>query len=240
MAQAARIDEAFELRAIAGPDVDAVSACMASRSIPSASRRPVNRASPSRSSALSRRGSTAVDRPTRNPIDVLLSRRHILPADTAARRVRPAAEAEPLAIGPVFEVVPGLAARPRDVRDLVLLVSGAVEALHRRQIHRRRIVVGRLRPFGAGHLVLERRVRIHLEQVERQVLGRQGDRLVDRLEPLARPAVPAATSSDRGSRCRTRRRAPRRRRLARGRRRAAATDAAVRRREMIGRRNSRD
>ena len=58
----------------------------------------------------------------------------------------PQPNAEPLAVLPVFEVVPRLAARARDVRDLVLPVAGRVQPLQAPQIHLRRVVVGRQRP----------------------------------------------------------------------------------------------
>ena len=48
--------------------------------------------------------------------------------------------------------------------------SRRLEPLHRPQVHVRRIVVGGLRPAGARHLLLQRRVRIELEQVDRRVL----------------------------------------------------------------------
>ena len=147
---------------------------MAFRSTPSTSRSPVNSASPSRSSGDRRRTSTASRLAARRPARCTRSvDDDVLPADALPRRVRAAAEPEPLAVGPVFQVVARPAPRPRDVRDLVLLVAGRVEPLHRRQIHRRDVIVGRLRPAGARHLVLERRVRVDLEHVEREVLGRR-------------------------------------------------------------------
>ncbi len=66
----------------------------------------------------------------------------------------------------------------------VLQIAGGVQPLHRRQVHGHGVLVGRLRPARARHVVLERRVRVHLEQVQRQVLGRQGDGRVDRRQPV--------------------------------------------------------
>src|SRR3954468_11113062 len=97
-----------------------------------------------------------VDRGQTSALDalhVLRRGRQILPARAAARRVRAAAETEPLAVGPVLEVMPRSSSRPRAVRDLVLRVPRRVEPLHRRQVHRRDIIVWRLRPPGARHLV---------------------------------------------------------------------------------------
>ena len=68
-------------------------------------------------------------------------------------------------------------------------IAGRLEPLHRRQIHRRGVIVWRLRPAGARHVVLERRVRIHLEQVERQVIGR---RARSRASTDSQPVVDAA------------------------------------------------
>ena len=123
-------------------------------------------------------------RAARQPIDVFGGRRNVLPASPATRRVRAAAESEPLAVGPVLQVVAGLAAGARDVRYLVLPVPGGLQTLHRLDVHGRRIVVGRLRPARTRHLLLERRVRIDLEQVEREVLRRKRDRVIDRRQPV--------------------------------------------------------
>src|SRR5881397_785207 len=94
---------------------------------------------------------------------VLVRGRHILPADTSAGGVRAASEPEPLPIPPVFDVVTRTPSGTRDVGDLVLLVPGRVQSFHRRQIHHRRVIVGRLRPSGAEHVLLERSIGIYLE-----------------------------------------------------------------------------
>ena len=73
--------------------------------------------------------------------------------------MRAAAQAEPLAVGPVLHVVARLAARPADIRNLVLPIPGRVERRQPAQIHLGRVLVRRLRPARARHLFLERRVR---------------------------------------------------------------------------------
>ncbi len=98
--------------------------------------------------------------------------------------MRAAAEAQPFTVGPVLQVVPRPTPGPGHVRDLVLLVPRRFEPFHRRQIHRRRVIVGRLRPLRPGHFVLEWRVGVDLEQVERQMVGSDVNRAVDRFEPV--------------------------------------------------------
>src|SRR6185436_2807066 len=63
--------------------------------------------------------------------DVLLRAGDILRPDAVPRRVGPAPEPEPLAVGPVLEIVARPPAGLRDVRDLVLLEAGRLEPLHR-------------------------------------------------------------------------------------------------------------
>ncbi len=70
-----------------------------------------------------------------------------------------------------------------DVGNLVLLEAGAIQAVETRQVHVRGLVVGRLRPGRARHRVLERRVGVELEQVQRQMVGRERDRLVHGPQP---------------------------------------------------------
>src|SRR5690606_30161411 len=62
-------------------------------------------------------------------IDILGRRRDVPPAPGAAGRVRSAAEPDPGAVLPVFQIVPRLAARPRDVGDLVLAVPRSLQPL---------------------------------------------------------------------------------------------------------------
>src|SRR5439155_12546678 len=95
-----------------------------------------------------------------------------------------AAEPEPLAVGPVLHVVARPAARASHVRNLVLLVAASFEPLHRRQIHLRRVLVWRLRPPSARHFLLERRIWVDLEQVQRQMLGPERRGGVDRRKSL--------------------------------------------------------
>ncbi len=83
----------------------------------------------------------------------------------------------------------GAAAGPRDVGDLVLLQSRIRQPLHRLQVHRRRILVGRLGPAGAGHVFLQRRIRVHLKEIERQMIRMQRDCAVDGPQPVGHPLL---------------------------------------------------
>src|SRR5215471_16331772 len=70
----------------------------------------------------------------RHAADIFVSAGDVFPSDAVERAVRAAPEREPLAVGPVFQVVPRLASRPRDVRDLVLPQPRVLEPLHRAQV----------------------------------------------------------------------------------------------------------
>src|SRR5579859_3654869 len=57
--------------------------------------------------------------------------------------MRPGPDAEIVAVAPIDEIVPALAARPRVVRDFIVGEAAACEALARRLVERaREIVVG--------------------------------------------------------------------------------------------------
>ena len=80
--------------------------------------------------------------------------------------------------------MPGLAARTCDVGNLILPVAGPLQALQAPQVHLRRIIVWRERPARTGHLFLQRRIRIELEQVQRRVLGSHANQRLDTLLPV--------------------------------------------------------
>src|SRR5207344_113993 len=124
--QATGLDEGLEFLAVAPPDIHPV-ASLYGISIDS-----VNQAQPGEervAELLVRRQAAHVngDRCAPcNPIDILFGGRGVFPADAGACRVRPGTEAEPLAIGPVFQVVARAAPRARDVGNLVLREPGGL------------------------------------------------------------------------------------------------------------------
>src|SRR5207244_7139482 len=65
----------------------------------------------------------------RHTIDVLVDARHVLRPDAADRSVRAAPEAEPLAVSPVFQVVPRLAHRLCDIGYLILPIARGLQPL---------------------------------------------------------------------------------------------------------------
>ena len=163
-------------------------------SMPSVSRSPVNSASPSRSCAVSTRRSVRADcRPSSHarcspPLPTTFFHR-----DAVAGRMRAAAESQPLAVGPVLQVVPRRASpaarrsKSRTARSppprAAPSPSGTSSAASSS---------GACDQPRARHVFLERRVRIDLEQVERRVLGRERDRRVDVVEPVGRRSAPGS------------------------------------------------
>src|SRR5207344_1856994 len=63
--------------------------------------------------------------------DVIRRAGDVLPPDALPCGVRTATEAEPLAVGPVLEVMPRCPAWSRHVRDLVLDIACLIQPLHR-------------------------------------------------------------------------------------------------------------
>ena len=114
--------------------------------------------------------------------DVLLDvgcRRKAL-AGKVGRRAR--TEAEVLVAHPVFHIVAADVAVAREIGDLVLPVAERFQRFHGVEIHiRLRVVVGEVR---AVLVVVERRVRLDLQTVARDVVGLEVDDVAQRLHPL--------------------------------------------------------
>ena len=154
--------------------------------MPSARRRPVKSASPRRSSPDIRRISTAAVQSARDAREVVFGGGDVLPPH-AVRCVECAPHPNPSHSPSVqyFRLWRDSPAGPRHVGDLVLLDSRPRRAAPSPPCtsppRRRRAPA----TSGPAPFVAERRVRIHLEQVERQVLGPERDRRVDRLAATA-------------------------------------------------------
>ena len=96
-------------------------------------------------------------------------------------RARP--EAEPIAVAPVHEVVPARLSRPRPIRDLVLLVARLRHSALRPLVHRRLYVVVRLRHAPMVDVVRQLGPLLNRQRVQRHVLRRQPNRLLQSLLP---------------------------------------------------------
>ncbi len=117
-------------------------------------------------------------------LDVALDARRVLPAPTAERGGGACADAQPLAVAPVRQVMSTRSARPSPVRDLVLLVPRLRQARACQFVLiRDHVVVGQDQPPGR-HVAPHRHVRLERQQVARQVLGRQPHRRVERPCPV--------------------------------------------------------
>ena len=122
-------------------------------------------------SAAPRRPAARPDRPPRR------TRRcaHVPRPHAVDGRVGARAEPEPLAVGPVLQVVARPPARPGHVRDLGTARSRRASS---RSIDCRYISAtsssGATDHCRARHRVAQRRVRIHLEHVERRMIGSDG------------------------------------------------------------------
>src|SRR5467141_2958640 len=117
----AYFEEGLELAAVALPDVDPVSATNVSQinafdEAQPGKQRVVQPLAGGKLAEMDRRGFIALD-----PANVRHGRRNVAPANTVARRMPPAPEPQPLAVGPVFQVVARSAPGSCHVRNLVLL-----------------------------------------------------------------------------------------------------------------------
>ena len=96
--------------------------------------------------------------------------------------VGPRPEADVGPAHPVFQIVPGLEARPGEVGNLILAVARRRQPLHRPKIHiRLLVVVGELLP--PHHPVVQGSARLHLEAVAAQVLRLQLQHLLHGVPP---------------------------------------------------------
>ena len=133
---------------------------------------PMNSASSTCSRGDSGRRPATGDCPAFDASEVVDGRTYIVPPDVADCRVGAAAKPNPLAVGPVFHVVARAPAGLRHVRD-----SGPARSRppSRRAIARRYMSAasssGARDQPAARHLLAQRCVGIHLQQVERGVLG---------------------------------------------------------------------
>ena len=114
--------------------------------------------------------------------DVLLNIRRRRKA--LARKVgrRAGAEAEIFVAHPVFHIVAADVAVAREVGNFILPVAERFQRFHGVEIHiRLRVVVGQIRTVL---IVVERRVRLDLQPVARDVVGLEVDDVAQRLHPL--------------------------------------------------------
>ena len=107
---------------------------------------------------------------------VAIRQQHGREADAVQERMRAGAESQVLAVLPVDEVVLAAVARPRPVRDLVVLVAGAREAILRPLVvFGLHVGVGR-RHAAAFDIAGERRAVLDGERIQREVLRTERER----------------------------------------------------------------
>ena len=161
-----------------------------SRSTPFDQRRPVNSASSTRSSRCQRAAlGRTIDYAGVEPLDVLVGPATFCHRTPAARRVRAAAESEPLPVVPVLQVVPRRAVRAaRRSRSRTARIRPRRAAPSppdtSRPHHRRAPATSRRAPCPP-----QRRVRIDLQEIQRRVLRAELDRARRPMQPLGHPLL---------------------------------------------------
>src|SRR5690242_10795228 len=80
---------------------------------------------------------------------------------------------------PILDVVSRMKTGPAEIRDLVVLVTGVSGVVQHPSVHHAgEIVVGN-RLQAAPDMFGQRRARMHLQQIERQMFGTQSEKLLD-------------------------------------------------------------